>query len=223
MDLVFIIDGPTVDSPDEPYDQLENFAPAQTPLNLPEVDRKAKKQNNGDWELTITYEGLPDSDPDIDPVQLLLSKGRGAEIEIDHAGSEDPIEQHPLFFLIANKYGQKIDSYKQFVGFQPTYNDSSGKTVKNPCYGVTHYINDTCILRLTYAVRTFQPSFLKNIAMIDFSLVPMQVFQAIAVEPNTTKSFLKRSVKAQWRGNVWAVSFEWILGDWLPDIYTPAP
>ena len=223
FDVVFIIGGPEADGDSEPYDVMDSFTPPSTPLNLPETERKGSKNEKGEWLLTITYEGIPDTDPIPDPGDVLKT-GRGAEIELDHVGVEDPLESYPKIIDLVNKYsglpaglvGGKLQ------GWQPQIKDpSTGQMETNPLLGATHYLNDGVVLRLTFATPKFDASYLQNICKIDPALIPPDLLSAIAADATGLYSYLKRAVKGQWRGNVWRLTFEWELGKWIPDIYLP--
>ena len=208
VDLHFIIDGPENEGDEEPWDQILGFRPATTPVNLPEIARLANKQDDGDWLLVIHYEGLPAGDRGL----VLL--------EIDHAGSEDPIESFPKYNALAKKWKAYPLNQGRFQGWQPTIKDpSSGETVQNPMLGTTHYLNDTAILRVSFLTADFDPRILWNICKIDTSLVPDKAKPYLVKQEN--QQWLKRSVKGGFRGNVWQFDIEWMLGTWSPDIYSP--
>jgi hypothetical protein len=221
IEVKFILGGPTNDGDPEPYDILDTFVPQSTPLNLPETDRHATKNDKGEWELTITYEGIPATDPIPDPGDVLKT-GRGAEIELDHVGVEDRLEMSPKYAAIKDKYGGLDDGKGNLTGWQNPWTDpSTGESTQNPLLGFTHFLNDGVVLRLTFATPTFSADYLKNICKIDPSLIPTPI--ASAIPTSATYGWLKRAVKGQFRGNVWKLIFEWELGIWLNDQYSPDP
>lgn len=211
IQLVFIISGPTEDGGAEPWDELDNFKPAP-PMGLVEVDRAATKLPDGDWALTVTFEGITSD------------KAEGAVLEYDNAGVEDPIESFPKFDALAEKWKARLipgeDGQKEFKGWAFKIKDpDSGKLVVNPLFGTSHFLNNQPVLRVTFAVKEFKTDFLKNICKIVVPEVPEGT--AKNIETPDGKSWLKRSVKASYRGNVWQITIEYALAVWTPDIYRP--
>lgn len=212
ISLEYIIEGPADDGGDEPWGLLTTWAPDSFPLGLDEVDREFTKEDNGDWRLTITCEGLPTGSAD----------ETGAIIEIDHSSVEDPIESFPKFEGdngLAKKYNAQYLDGQKFDGFARKIKDpASGQMAQNPLYGTSYYFNDNPILRVTFTARQYKTDYLKNICKIDTSLVP-QEGQAYLEAPDG-KTWLKKSVKGRFRGNTWEFTIEWALGLWVPDIYS---
>jgi hypothetical protein len=191
---------------------LDGFEPT-APLGLTLTNRDATKDEDGDWVLTLTYEGITNDQPG----DIIA--------ELDYSSVEDPIETNPKFDLLAEKWKARLipgeDGQKEFKGWRFTIPDPAGgsKPIKNPFFGISHFLNDNVILRLSFVTRNYLPELLKNINKISTPLYPRDQQQII--EPPEGKQWLKRTVKAQFRGNAWRYSMEWHLGVWAPDLYTP--
>lgn len=204
--LIFIIEGPGEEGEEEPYDELDNYKPT-APLGLVDVGRSAKKLPDGDWELTITFEGV-------------VGDGTtGAVLEYDNSKVEDPIQSFPQFNLLKDKYKAKLDGDGQFIGWPLMMPDPAGggKPVKNPLYGDTHFFNNGTILRITFVLKDFKEDLLQNLCKIDVPQVPEGTQDDIKTPSGMT--WLKVSVKAQNPGNCWRFEIEWMLGVWCEDIY----
>lgn len=209
----FEVTGPAQHEGDEPWDELDNFMPAKTPLGLPEVGRQASKEENGSWILEITFEGAPDNATFED------------EVELDHAGAEDPIETFEKFEALALKWHADFDQQtQQFKGWKRRIKDKgSGKTIKNPLYGFSHYLNDSVILRVTFNVRDFDPAWLRNICKIDEPRLTNPRTARMKDVPEG-RNWLKKVVKVKFKGNIFQYTVEWLLsgpGGWVPDVYNP--
>lgn len=206
--LKFIVDGPRADGGDEPYDQLDSFAPT-APLGLIEVGRTAGKEENGDWALAITFEGITESD------------AVGAVLEYDNASVDSPIESFEKFAILAKENSAIFDpTTKQFLGWNPLYKnggDDADKSAQNPFYGTTHFIEATPILRVTFLLKEFSTDLLRNLCKIDTPQIPKGTEKAVQTPEG--KTWLKKSVKARFRGNVWEIEVEYWLAKWLTQIY----
>lgn len=210
IDRIFVIDGPANGAP-EPWDVLYNWEPGDTPFDLPIVDRKATKDRDGDWLLTIAHEGYVD-DAAMDPV-----------MEIDDASIDLPVEESERFEVLAKKFGPIIlDDDEQFKGFPRRVKDGTGMMVKNPYFGVRKIYSGNLILRVTFGLRSFQSAIFKNRRKIDSSpLVPVGTGSDIADLVQEGESWLKKSIKGQFRGNGWQFTVEWACGKWGEDLYAP--
>jgi len=183
-------------------EQCATFVPSSLPLDLPIVDRSAS-DDNGDWILTLNHEGVRP----------------GAEIEetfeLDGSTSEDPIETHPDWEALKNKYkaimdGEKLDSW-------PAKITIDGESRKNPMLGVSAFLNIGAVWRRGFGEKNFPTYLLREIGCIDNPRGKMQ--------PPTLpegRNWIKRSLKATWRGNIWTINEEWLAsgrGGWNRDIY----
>jgi hypothetical protein len=206
--LVFIIAGPLQDGGEEPYAELLGFDPTP-PLGLVDTGRSSKKLADGDWELTITFEGI-------------YGEGtRGAVLEYDNSSCDEPIQTAKRYALILkDKFGPPLvdPTTKQFEGFPPTIKDAAtGKRVPNPFYGTTHFYDNKPVLRVSFALRDFKDELLLNMCKIGTPFVPDGTAESIKTPEG--KTWLKRCVKISNPGNCWRYEMEWILGVWSTDLY----
>lgn len=207
---VFIIPGPAENGGAEPYELLENWSPDVKPLQLPEVDRDAVKQSDGDWALTINFEGAV-GDRALNPT-----------LEYDIAKVEDPIETFERFEALSQKYKGKIvtddDGGVEFKGFAFKIKDpASGKQIKNPYFGVTHFRNNNPSLTVEFGLKEFRSDLLRNMCKIVTPEVPSGAAEAI--ETPDGMSWLKTALTANFRGNVWLIRVTYELGRWGTEIY----
>jgi hypothetical protein len=194
----------------EPYEELDSWVPTARPLNLPETERKATKRTDGDWDLAITFEGMPAG-----------AKAVGFA-ELDHSSVEDPIETFEKFDALKDKYKGKVvtnaEGVPKFEGWAYKIDDpQSGEKVKNPMFGTSHFLNDNTVMRVTFAHPKFFRELLRDICKIQKPIVPDGQNELLV--PIENKTWLKKSVRARWRGNVWEYEIEYLLGNWAPDIY----
>lgn len=210
FDNVFLIPGPDADGGAEPYAILDTWEPAVKPLGLPFVERQAAKQADGDWLLTISSEGAVDAAA-LDP-----------QVEIDDSSVESPIETADNFEELAKKYGPILtDDDGQFKGFPRKIKDLAGQQIKNPYFGVSHLVDGNTIVRVTFGLRDFNAELFRGMRKIDPDpLVPTGTGIAIQSLLGEGESFLKKSIKAGYRGNVWLFTMELWKGKWAPDSYT---
>lgn len=206
----YAVTGPVEAGGPEPYEVLTGWKPASRPLDLPEVDRAATKRSDGEWDLDITFEGIPAG-----------AKTAGFA-ELDHSSVDSPFEEHPKFKELARIYGAAFDQMeggaKRFTGWKPTITDkSSGKPVQNPLLGQTHFYDGNTVLRVCFAHPKYFAGLFKNLCKIETPIVPEGQKQLSETFGN--KTWLKRSVHAQWRGNVWDYTLTYMLGVWNEDVY----
>jgi len=209
---VFIIPGPIEHGGAEPYELLESWSPDVKPLQLPEVDRDAVKQDDGDWALTINFEGA------------VGDKALNPTLEYDIAKVEDPIETFERFEALAEKYKGKIvtddDGGIEFKGFAYKIKDpSSGKTIVNPYFGTTHFRNNNPTLSVEFGLKEFRAELLRNMSKIATPEVPPDA--ASAIETPDGMTWLKTALKASFRGNVWLIRIDYELGRWGEELYAP--
>lgn len=205
IENVFIIPGPAQADGAEPYDVLDSWSPNVKPLGLVEIDRKAAKQPDGDWELRIGFAGAPDDN------------AFGVVLEIDHASVDSPLETLETWSEFAKKWGARFDGEK-FDGFNRKIKDpATGEQIANPVYGQTHFLETNPVLRVTFGSRKFYPGLFLNCSKIQVPAVPRK-FNEIVKSPDR-RTWLKRTVKGRYFGNAWQFSLEYLLGFWNPDIY----
>lgn len=194
------------------------FTPPDSPVGLPIVDRPFEEMETGTFKVTLHYENVSDEEK--------LEE----TFELDYLSQESPIEAFPQIKALMKKYkGQLVDNQ---VIWPPTIKTdiSSGFSIysqfevnKNPAFGISSYFDPQAVWRSTRGAKQFENSTLKSLGKID---TPRG--NSKARPPNATdgRNWLKKSVKASWRGNVWQISEEWMLsgsGGWTPDLYSPRP
>ncbi len=205
IECAYLIPGPSAVDGTEPYDILDSWLPAARPLGLVALDRKATKQDDGDWILVIGFEGAKDGAP------------LGYFIELDYASVDSPLETLETWEDFQKKWKGVVEEYK-LKGFKPTIRDPvSGEMVKNPLLGQTHFLESNPVLRVTFGLRDFKPGLFENCSKIQKPMVPTAFTDLLNVPDGM--SWLKRTVKGSYRGNVWQFALEYHLGKWIPDIY----
>lgn len=185
-------------------------------LGIPLVSRSFKQSEDGGYEVTLHYEGLEDE-----------AKDDQTTFEFDVSMSEDPIESHPNFDALAEKYGWD-EVEKAFPKFPPGSATSDGsalgkksKAKKNPLYGTESYLSVGAVFRKTYAVRTIPPGVLRGIGSIVER--PPDVGQFHMPSTGGKRNWLKLAPKIRRRGNSVEVTEEWMLSGpngWNRDIYS---
>ena len=85
--------------------------------------------------------------------------------------------------------------------------------------GLTHYLNNQPTLVVTINYTDLPGDMLDNVCKIEKPKIPGSIAKEIT--PKDGKTWLKTSVKAALRGNVWQVVSEYKLGKWVPEVYNP--
>lgn len=206
--LRYLIKGGTADDgSDEPWDTLHDYLPSQAPLGLGYMDRDAKKQTDGDWILGLNYDGARDE------------QALGAFAEIDYSRVDSPVETFERFEDLRKFYKGRLEN-NQVVWPVTIKDPDSGKQVKNPMFGQSHFPEANVVLRTALAVKNFDRSLFENMCKTWTPPVPKGQEEIREVE-NELEKWLKASIKAGWRGNVWSFSIESLLGRWNPYIHSP--
>ena len=186
-------------------------------LGVPLVSRNFKQSEDGGYEVTLHFEGMEDTGPKEDETTF----------EFDVSMSEDPVEAHPNFDAISEKYGWD-DVEKAFPKFSPGTSTSDGsaldkksKAKKNPLYGTESYLSVGAVFRKTYASRTIPAGLLRGIgAIVDR---PPDIGQFQIPSTGSKRNWLKLAPKIRRRGNSVEVTEEWMLSGpngWNTDIYS---
>ena len=160
IELIFVIDGPTEDGGQEPYDTLYDWEPPTPPLGLVAMDRKATKRDDGDWDLIIGFEGAKDY------------KALGITAEIDFASVDSPIETFERFDELADRWVAIFDGDK-FDGWKRKIKDPVSKeTIKNPMYGTSRFLETNPVLRIAFGLKDFNADLFRDVGKIAVPLTP---------------------------------------------------
>lgn len=184
-------------------------------ISLPVVGRSISQLENGSFQVVLKLEG-----------QATENSESAESYELDLATSAEPIQTHPDFdSKIKGPYKaqfQKNDDGTenpdgQFTGFAKML----GAGTPNPFYGQESYLVAGCVWRRTFAAVAFPSSILRALGKIDTPA------GGKAQPPHTSgkRNWLKTSVRASWKGNIWQITEEWTLSDdngWNPVTYRAA-
>jgi hypothetical protein len=208
---------------DVPYvvatlEELATFNPTFLPLGLPAGARRGGERKDGQWDLVISHEGAAGS-----IATAGFGEGSKDTAELDYITQEDPIETFEKFQDLATKYKARFasDDPDRLVGWPKTLL-VDGKGGKNPLYGTTHFLNPAAIWRVTLVRQSLPSALLKDLRKICTPIIPSGLSNFSAPILETDQNWLKRSVKASYRGNVWVIVIEWQAsgkGGWVKDIY----
>ena len=184
-------------------------------IGLPIVSRNFKQSEDAGYEVTVHFEGLT-SEPNEDQITF----------EFDVSMSEDPIESHPNFDSIAQKYGWD-EVERMFPKYAPGSTSSGGAlnkqstAKKNPLYGTESYLAVGAVFRKTYAGRVIPGGVLRGIGSIVER--PPDIGQFQMPTTGSKRNWLKLAPKIRRRGNSVEVTEEWMLSGpngWNKDIYS---
>lgn len=186
-------------------------------LGIPLVSRNFKQSEEGGYEVTLHFEGIEAEETPDDK----------ATFEFDVSMSEEPIESHPSFTTIAEKYGWD-DVERAFPKTAPEGATGSGsalgkksKSKKNPLYGTESYLAVGAIFRKTHAARVIPSGVLRGIGSIVERPPGIGAFNI----PSTggARNWLKLAPKIRRKGNSVEVTEEWMLSGpagWNKDVYS---
>lgn len=187
-------------------------------LGIPLVSRTFKQSEEGGYEVTVHYEGLDPNGKDPAEEQITF--------EFDVSMSEDPIEAHPSFDTITEKYGW--DEVERAFPKYPLGTTSDGnalgrksKAKKNPLYGTESYLAVGAVFRKTYATRIIPVGVLRGIGGIVER--PPDIGQFRMPSTGGKRNWIKLAPKIRRRGNSVEVTEEWMLSGpngWNKDVYS---
>ena len=182
-------------------DQLATFEPGTPPFGLTLVERSAN-EDGGDWVLWLLYEGIRSGGQD--SIELF---------ELDCSTAEQPIDTYPDFGYPRWKKYQWDADKREF----PRDITIDGKPGINPLYGTTSYLDINPIWR-KISVEVKFPKFL----LAEVGCISKPVGQIDPPDLPSNRDWLKRSLRASYRGNCWEVTEEWLASGryrWNRDIY----
>jgi hypothetical protein len=196
---------------------LDTWLPDTAPLGLPLTNRTATKRDDGDWDLELGFEGIPED-------QITKATTEKERIELDLASAEDPIESFKDFAALRKKYGGTLtEGNAGSVIWPEKIKGDDGTQIQNKLFGTSHYLNPGAVLRITRVVLSFDPAVLRNMGKIDFPDINDAQWELIKDLPDD-RNWLKKSVRTNIRGNVIELTLEWLLsgpGGYITDIYGP--
>jgi hypothetical protein len=187
-------------------------------LGVPCVSRSFKQSDEGGYEVAAHFEGLDPSGTQPGEDQVTF--------EFDVSMSEDPIESHPNFDAIAEKYGWD-ETERAFPKFPPgTTSEGSAlskksKVKKNPLYGTESFLAMGAIFRKTYVARSIPEGVLRGIGGIVER--PPDIGQFHIPSTGGKRNWLKLAPKIRRRGNSVEITEEWMLSGpngWNKDVYS---
>lgn len=181
-------------------DQLDTFEPSDPPLGLTLVERSGN-EDGGDWVLWLLYEGIKKGKETVDL------------FELDCSTAEQPIDTYPDFGYPRWAKYQWDKEKREF----PRDITIDGQPGINPLYGTTSYLDINPIWRRMSVATDFPKDLLSAVGCIDkpTGKIPPPTL------PNS-RDWLKRSLRASWRGNCWDITEEWLASgryQWNRDIY----
>jgi len=183
------------------------------PLGLQEVGRDwSDVEGLEGFNVTVSYEGFEDGKDESDE----------ESIEFDPSFSEEPIESHPSFIYLKNRFGGRLDD-KGKVQWNETIaptgsalKASGSKEVKNPLFGISTYLALKSVFRRTYTVRELPSDLLEAYGEIVESLPD-------GFPTPSGRNWLRLPPKVSKRGNVFQISEELILspvgGKWPAGVH----
>lgn len=189
-----------------PWNTLFTWRPSDAPPGLAFTTRDWSQNDDGSWDLTLNYEGLADGEEGKD------------DAEIDNAGVEDPIETFDKFLALKKKYKGQLDEHNT-VNWPLQIKDASGNMVRNPIFRQSHFLNDNSVLRVTFNLRDYDSTLLRNRCKIDPNPRVPKGAERLK-ETHDGEQWLKKKVTVKFHGNVWQYVMEWNLGMWIPDVYS---
>ncbi len=189
----------------------------QLGISFPCIGAPFQQTEDGNYMVTCQFEGPGSS----------IGSDDNITFELDTTMSEDPIESHPNFAAIADKYGWNATE-KAFQinmpGTQKTTvalkNGTSLDKATNPLYGVQSFLAFGCVFRKTYASKTIPSNIFESVGSIVSA--PPSIGQFALPTAPTKRNWLKMSPKLRRRGSVVEVTEEWMLsgpGGWNADVY----
>ena len=189
-------------------EELASFAPTFLPMGLPATNRSGGERKDGQWDMVISHEGSTEPSAEKDTAEL------------DFMSAEDPIETFAKFDELAKKYKAKFapDNPDKLESWPKTVSIDGDKR-KNPLYGTTHFLNPSPIWRVTITRKTLSASVLRGLGKI---CNPMAANGQTPPELDNGGNWLKRSVKASYKGNVWVIVIEFLAsgdGGFVTDLY----
>ena len=193
----------------------------QSPLGLREIGRSWQDADEGlkGFMVKVDYEGITTGDNEEEPKP---------SFEFDPSFSEEPIESHPNFLEIKDKYGGSVDDKGKVVWPQYTtpdftephsvgFDDDDLEGIKNPLFGVKTYLSLKSVFRKTYTVKILPKDLLDSIGSITESLPD-------DFPTPEGRNWLKMPPKVTQRGNGYQISEELLLsqagGKWPEEVHS---
>ena len=185
-----------------------------SPFGLPETGRQVTQIEGLGYQVVLTYGGSEGE-----------SKDEDGTVEFDSSFKEEPLDSHPLWLEIAERFGGKVEDKE--VVFPKTLPrsqlSSAGLTgneptqeVKNPMYGVKTYLGLYCVFRRTYVKKSFPRNILDSVGTTREKLPK-------GLPTPKGRNWLVNPPKIRKAGNAWEITEELILSKagekWPPSVY----
>lgn len=180
--------------------------------------------------VTVTYEGIVDQN---------LAGIQNARIEFDSSYTEEPLEAHPMWFLLKKVFQASYDEEGGKVVFPETLpSDSAGvdvaqtfglrairdtqtgdEFVKNPMFGEETFLSLGAVFRRTYAVDKI-PAYIINTIGTVYDKLPDE-FGSLDL-PSGKRNWMQQPFKLSRRGGAYVITDELLqspIGGWNEILY----
>ena len=147
-------------------------------------------------------------------------------VEMDNTMTDAPIQTHPDFSKIAEKYGWDSDKKEfpeYFEGLDTTITGLSASQLedilRNPLYGVESWLVPGAVLRTSFSGASIPSWVMQGVGTIT---TKPQGLSKLGVIIPPKRNWLKLGPKITSKGNTYAISAEWMLSGprgWSKDIY----
>lgn len=177
-----------------------SFIPDPYPFTVPIVRREFHQTVSGRWELTLYFDGHPDSDS-----TTFAPAGREPdEFELEGAVEELDIESHPNLETLLSHYEGNVEPNNSVkFPFELVEKDGDGKAFPNPMFGQNKWTSPGMVWTRHFVAKLFPADLLRQLGKVTGS-----------VPGNPPKLWGKRAwicerITGVYRGNVWKISMSW--------------
>ncbi len=206
--------------------------PGLVETNRQGTDQKGMGDGGGKEGMivTVTYEGIVDQK---------YAGIENARIEFDASYTEEPLEAHPMWFLLKKVFQASYDEEGGKVVFpEKLPNDSAGvdvagtfglrsiinkesgeEFVKNPMFGEETFLSLGAVFRRTYAVDKIPPYIINTIGTV-YEKLPDE-FGSLDL-PSGKRNWMQQPFKLSRRGGAYVITDELLqspIGGWNEILY----